>query len=65
MVTFFLGVTQHALDDFLWALQSSRYYLEKGIKRFGEENPDTAEDYFSLGVTQYGLGDFLSALQSK
>ena len=35
------------------------------IKLFGEEQPDTAQSYFSLGVTQHASGDFSSALQSK
>ena len=62
---FSLGVTQHALGDFLAALQSKQCALDIRVKLFGEEHPDTAESYFDLGVTQHGLGHFLSALQFK
>ena len=57
-------MTQHALGNFLSALQSDQRALDIRVKLFGEEHPDTAQSYFNLGVTQYALGNFSSALQS-
>ena len=55
---FSIGVTQHALGDFLSALESKQRALDIRVKLYGEEHPDTAELYFSLGQAQNALDDF-------
>ena len=60
-----VGITQHAMGDFVSALESKKHALYIRIKLFGEEHSQTADSFNSVGATQQAMGDFVSALESK